>query len=224
METESQSGVHLSGKPCDGGQPCPPLRLNHPLGLCEGASFRAPPWMEDYQDYLLPGTYLHPRSPALSATPTPTSSSGRPAFLPCAPACGIHTQRPTLVTHSCPPPSSFPSSSNQRPACVFEGVQIQAAPPPSPPTCRLPPFKTSSNACPSSEVGSCSISCCLLGLSLSEIAETPSHPKSPTSHHIKSHITQHPHFASHPPSSRRLASPSTAACFDTGLPPPARHR
>lgn len=170
METESQSGGHLSGKPCDGGQPCPPLRLNHPLGLCEGASFRAPPWMADYcvyHHYLLAGTYLHPRSLALAPTLPPTSSSARPAFLPCAPACGIHTQRPTLVTHSCPPPSSFPSSSNQRPACVFEGVQIQAAPPPSLPTRRLPPFKTSStsvrlqrSAVPPS------ITCCLLGRSV----------------------------------------------------------
>lgn len=101
METESQSGGHLSGKPCDGGQPCPPLRLNHPLGLCEGASFRAPPWMEDYQDYLLPGTYHHPRSPALSPTLLPLPPL---AVLPSCPVrllvVSIPNGRPWSHTHA----------------------------------------------------------------------------------------------------------------------------
>lgn len=91
--------------------PCPPLRLNHPLGLCEGASFRAPPWMADYLHSCTTCPGYVPPSLALSLS-SPLPSSCPPAL--CARG-GIHTQRQTLVTHSCPPPSSLPSSSNQPP-------------------------------------------------------------------------------------------------------------
>lgn len=90
VETESQSGRHLSGKPWNGGQPCPPLRLNHPLGLCEGASFRTPPWMADYRDRYVPP------SPSQSSLPLPLS-----ALLPCAPAVvSIPNGRPWSHTHA----------------------------------------------------------------------------------------------------------------------------
>lgn len=129
---------HLSGKPWDGGHPVRRSgSITHWASAREHHSVLHLGWQTTQY---LPRTTC-PRYVPPSLALSLFSLCALPALCACG---GIHTQRPTLVTHSCPPPSSFPSSSNQRPACVFEGVQIQAAPPPSLPTPCLPPFKTSS--------------------------------------------------------------------------------
>lgn len=71
--------------------------------------------------------------PSLALSPPGLSSS-----LPFLPSCpvrllvSIPNGRPWSHTHA-HLQALLPSSSNQCPACVFEGVQIQAAPPPSSP-------------------------------------------------------------------------------------------
>lgn len=86
------------------------------------------------------GTYLH-RSP--SPPPRPVFLSALPAFLPCAPS-GIHTQRPTLVTHSCPPPSSSSLFIKPMPSLRLRGGTNPSCPSTVLSQPRLPPFKTSS--------------------------------------------------------------------------------
>jgi hypothetical protein len=102
-------GTAYLGNPGTGRAPCPPLRLNH--HWISGREHRSllhlgwqtahpPPRLCMYRSThhsTCPGTYL-PRPLSLLSLPS----------CPVRPCCGIHTQRPTLVTHSCPPPGSFP--------------------------------------------------------------------------------------------------------------------
>lgn len=105
METESQSGRHLSGKPWDGGHPVRRSgSITHWASAREHHSVLHLGWQTTH-DYPRPVRTTLALSPTLSLS----SSCAHPAhpILPCAPACGIHTQRSTLVTHSMPTSKLF---------------------------------------------------------------------------------------------------------------------
>lgn len=190
---------HLSGKPWNGGQPCPPLRLNHPLSITPYSTL----------DGRLPGPVRTTLARLLSISSPLSHLPSCPVRLlwyPYPTADPGHTLMPTskLFSLFIKPLPSLRLRGGTNPSCpsTVSSNPVSAT------------IQNIINACSCSKVGSSASSslrnttaALLLAPQLLVFLDSLSE----TSHHIKSQSHKHPHVASHPP---RLASPHT----NRGLP------